>query len=132
MTTGERIKQRRKELGLSAEYLAKKLKVSAATVYRYENGGIEKLPVDILEPLSQALDTTPAYLMGWEVTSKPTEVPPGLCLFLRPAKCRWWAASPADNLSLRRKTLRTIWTYLLATTSISRCFAKVTAWSMLE
>ncbi|MBN3009851.1 LexA family protein [Ruthenibacterium lactatiformans] len=77
MTTGERIKQRRKELGLSAEYLAKKLKVSAATVYRYENGGIEKLPVDILEPLSQALDTTPAYLMGWEVTSKPTEVPPG-------------------------------------------------------
>lgn len=77
MTTGERIKQRRKELGLSAEYLAKKLKVSAATVYRYENGGIEKLPVDILEPLSQALDTTPSYLMGWEVTSKPTEVPPG-------------------------------------------------------
>lgn len=77
MTTGERIKQRRKELGLSAEYLAKKLKVSAATVYRYENGGIEKLPVDILEPLSQALDTTPAYLMGWAVTSKPTKVPPG-------------------------------------------------------
>lgn len=77
MTTGERIKHRRKELGLSAEYLAGKLKVSAATVYRYENGGIEKLPVDILEPLSQALDTTPAYLMGWEVTSKPTEIPPG-------------------------------------------------------
>lgn len=67
MTTGERIKLRRKELGLSAEYLADKLKVSPATIYRYENGAIERLRGDVLEPLSKILHTTPAYLMGWEV-----------------------------------------------------------------
>ena len=72
MTTGERIKLRRKELGLSAEYLADKLKVSPATIYRYENGAIERLRGDVLEPLSKILHTTPAYLMGWEVQAITT------------------------------------------------------------
>ncbi|MBQ8603867.1 MAG: helix-turn-helix domain-containing protein [Oscillospiraceae bacterium] len=66
MTTGERIKIRRKELGLSAEEIAKKLDRSPATIYRYEKGDIEKVPGDILEPLAEILETTPAYLMGWE------------------------------------------------------------------
>ncbi len=66
MTTGERIKNRRKELGISAEKLAKRLGISPAFVYRYENGGIEKVPGAILQPISEILLTTPAYLMGWE------------------------------------------------------------------
>lgn len=79
MTTGERIKLRRKELGLSAEYLADKLKVSPATIYRYENGAIERLRGDVLEPLSKILHTTPAYLMGWEVQggSQSPHIPAG-------------------------------------------------------
>lgn len=66
MTTGQRMKLRRKELGLSAEYVAGRLNLSPATIYRYENGGIDKVPGDILEPLAQVLQTTPACLMGWE------------------------------------------------------------------
>lgn len=66
MTTGERMKARRKELGFSAEYVAEKLGVSPATIYRYEKGDIEKMPGNILEPISQILYTTPAYLMGWD------------------------------------------------------------------
>lgn len=66
MTTGQRMKLRRKELGLSAEYVAGRLNLSPATIYRYENGGIDKVPGDILEPLALVLQTTPAYLMGWE------------------------------------------------------------------
>ena len=66
MTTGERMKMRRKELGLSAEYVADKLGCSAATIYRYEKGDIENLPLDILDPIAEALETTPSYLMGWE------------------------------------------------------------------
>lgn len=66
MTTGERMKERRKELGFSAEYVAEKLGVSPATIYRYERGDIEKMPGNILEPISKILRTTPAYLMGWE------------------------------------------------------------------
>lgn len=66
MTTGERMKQRRKEIGLSAERVAEILEISPATIYRYENGAIEKVPGDRLEPIAKALQTTPAYLMGWE------------------------------------------------------------------
>lgn len=66
MTTGQRIKARRKQLGISAEVLAAKLNISPATIYRYENGDIEKVPGDRLAPIAEALSTTPAFLMGWE------------------------------------------------------------------
>lgn len=69
MTTGQRIKFRRKEIGMSAESLAEALGVSPATIYRYENGEIEKVPGDRLEPIANALHTTPAYLMGWADSS---------------------------------------------------------------
>lgn len=66
MNTGDRIKQRRLELGLSADDLGAKIGKSRATIYRYENGDIENMPTPVLEPLAKALDTTPADLMGWE------------------------------------------------------------------
>lgn len=66
MTTGQRMKARRKAIGLSAEKLADILGVSPATIYRYENGDIDKVPGDRLAPIANALHTTPGYLMGWE------------------------------------------------------------------
>ena len=66
MRIGERIKQRRLELGYTADALAKLLNKNRATIYRYENGDIENMPIDVLEPLAKALNTTPAYLMGWQ------------------------------------------------------------------
>lgn len=60
------MKDRRKAIGLSAERVAEILGVSPATIYRYENGDIEKVPGDRLDPIAKALQTTPAYLMGWE------------------------------------------------------------------
>ena len=71
MTTGERMKQRRKEIGFSAEKVAERLGVSPATIYRYEKGDIEKVPVDSLAELAKILQTTPAYLMGWEEQPEP-------------------------------------------------------------
>lgn len=71
MTTGERMKLRRKELGLSAEYVAERLGYSASTIYRYEKGDIEKLPVDALKPLAAVLCTTPSYLMGLDEEQNP-------------------------------------------------------------
>ena len=70
MTIGERIKDRRKQLGLSAEDVAKILNVDRSTVYRYESSFIEKMPTTVLEPLAKALQTTPAYLMGWSGDSE--------------------------------------------------------------
>lgn len=69
MEVYERIKNRRKELGLSADNVADALGVSRATIYRYESADIEKLPTTIIEPLSKILRCSPAYLMGW---SEPT------------------------------------------------------------
>jgi transcriptional regulator with XRE-family HTH domain len=62
----ERIKIRRKELGLSASDVADALGISRATVYRYESADIEKLPTTIIEPLSKILHCSVAYLMGWD------------------------------------------------------------------
>lgn len=65
-TTGQRIKNRRKELELSADDIAVELDVSRSTIFRYENGSIEKVPANVLEILAHVLRTTPAYLMGWK------------------------------------------------------------------
>lgn len=76
MRIGERIKQRRLELGYTADMLAKMLNKNRATIYRYENGDIENMPIDVLEPLAKALNTTPAYLMGWNDSEKSVEPKP--------------------------------------------------------
>ena len=59
MNVGEKIKKRRKELGLSADQLAEKLGKDRSTIYRYESKEIEKLPIDIIEPLADALLVSP-------------------------------------------------------------------------
>lgn len=66
VSIGGRIKQRRLELNLSLDEVAAKLNKNRATVYRYENDDIKDLPTTVLEPLAKVLNTTPAYLMGWE------------------------------------------------------------------
>lgn len=65
MHIGERIKKRRIELGMSADELGALINKSRATIYRYENGDVENMPTTVLEPLAEALKTTPAELMGW-------------------------------------------------------------------
>lgn len=65
MSIGKRIKLLRTKRGMSIDELAEKLGKNRTTVYRYENGDIENLPLDILNPLAAALDTTPGNLMGW-------------------------------------------------------------------
>lgn len=78
MTIGQRIKARRKELRISADELAVRLGKDRSTVYRYEKGDIENMPLDILEPIADALDTSVAYIMGWEEKKEPTVIDDGL------------------------------------------------------
>ena len=63
MSTGQRIRERRKQLALSAETIARQIGVSPATVYRWEKGDIEKVPTTIIAPLSSILQISPQYLM---------------------------------------------------------------------
>ena len=63
---GKRIKERRIQMGISAEELAPMVGLSAATIYRYDKGDIKKVNTTKLQPFAKALETTEAYLMGWE------------------------------------------------------------------
>ncbi len=83
MTIGERIKQRRKQLGMSAEKLGDLLGKNRATIFRYENGEIENLPLDILDNIALALGTTPAYLMGWEAMEQSNDILSDIIIRLR-------------------------------------------------
>lgn len=75
MEVYERIRLRREELHLSVINVADALNVSRATIYRYESAEIEKLPVQVLEPLAKVLRCSPAYLMGWD-DKTPFDVSP--------------------------------------------------------
>lgn len=68
MTTGlgQRIKQKRKELGLSQEELANRLGLkSKSTICKIERGD-DNLTTSSIRQYADALNCTPSYLMGWE------------------------------------------------------------------
>ena len=68
---GDRIKAARLKLGYSAEQVAAYLGISPATVYRYENGDIAKLPSKHIKPLAKFLCVSPSYLMEWSESEEP-------------------------------------------------------------
>lgn len=71
MTIGERIKHRRKELGLTQEELAHKLgNSSRASICTVEKDK-EDLTTARIAKIAAALDTSPAYLMGWVSDPSP-------------------------------------------------------------
>lgn len=65
MTVGERIRSRRKQLSISADTLAEYVGVSRATVFRWENGDIEKISAGTMNVIAVVLQTTAKYLMGF-------------------------------------------------------------------
>ncbi len=75
LTIGERIRIRRIELGLSQEELAQRANYSGKpAISKFENAGND-ITIKQIYRLAPALDTTVAYLMGWEspdiVVNKP-------------------------------------------------------------
>lgn len=76
MDLGKRLKAKRKEKNISAEYLAKELGISVSTVYRYEDSSILKIPVSTFEKMCDILGTTPAQMMG-NVPEKTVDIKSG-------------------------------------------------------
>ena len=67
MTVGERIKQRRIELDLSQDELAKKVGYkSRSSIQKIESA--RNLPLPKVEKMAVALECTPSFFMGWEET----------------------------------------------------------------
>ena len=66
----DKVKSRRLELGLTLEDVANRMGVSAPTIQRYESGEIQNMRRDKVKKLADALDISPAYLMGWDDSEK--------------------------------------------------------------
>lgn len=71
MTTGERIKALRQELGMSQAELGEKIGVKTPAIYKYENGLVVNLKRSTIEKLATALNVSPSYLMGFDGEEKP-------------------------------------------------------------
>ena len=70
---GKRIKNRRKELGITQEELAQKLGYkNKSTIAKIENGTNDIVQSKVVE-FAKALDTTVAALMGWDGTEPEQE-----------------------------------------------------------
>ena len=71
----QRIKDLRKEKGLTLEQVADIVGVGKSTVRKWETGMIANMKRDKIASLAKALETTPEYLMGWEEKKiSPSEV----------------------------------------------------------
>lgn len=66
MNVGTRIRERREELGMSQDELAKRAGYAhRATISKIENG-YQDFPIDQIVPIAKALDVTPGWIMGWD------------------------------------------------------------------
>ncbi len=64
MNICEKLKKRRKELGLTMLEVAKQIGVSEATVSRWESGDIANMRRDKIVSLANALQVHPSFIMG--------------------------------------------------------------------
>ena len=65
-TIHDRIKQRRTEIGMTLLQLAEATGVKEATAQRWESGAIKDISYSRVIQISEALNCTPQFLMGWE------------------------------------------------------------------
>lgn len=77
-TIGSRIRNRREELGLSQEELGKRLGYKSRSSINKIELDQRNLTQSKIKAIADALDTTPAYIMGWEDQPISTiPIPPG-------------------------------------------------------
>lgn len=67
---GRRLKALRKRKGLNQQELAELLGKSLRTVQKYETGEIE-VSIAIVNQLAEILESTPTYILGYEVKNEP-------------------------------------------------------------
>jgi len=70
MKINEKIKQRRIELRLTLEEVANIVGVTKSTVLKWESGQIANMKRDKIKLLANALQTTPAYILGYETSNQ--------------------------------------------------------------
>lgn len=70
MGMAERIREKRISANLTQEELGVKLGLQKSAIAKYENGRVENIKRSVIAQMAEILNTTPAYLMGWEIPTK--------------------------------------------------------------
>jgi transcriptional regulator with XRE-family HTH domain len=78
-----KIKELRKAKNMTLEEVGKKVGVGKSTVRKWETGMIVNMKRDKIAALAKALDTTPAYLLGWEEEQKKNDIQADIILKMR-------------------------------------------------
>ena len=73
MTVGEKIKQRRIELGMSQEELAEKCDLTNRSSISKIEASVNGISLKKIRLLSKALDVSEAYLLGYDETNNDLE-----------------------------------------------------------
>lgn len=73
-TVGERIKERREQLQLSQDELAKRLGYKSRSSINKIEIGCQELKQKKIKAMADALETTPSYIMGWEELDETVDV----------------------------------------------------------
>ena len=63
MTINERVKNRAKELGLTVEEVERQCGLGKRTIYYWD---VNSPSIDKVKRVADLLDTSPAYIMGWD------------------------------------------------------------------
>lgn len=71
-TVGDRILQRRKELDLTQEELARRMGYKSKSTINKIEMGKNDIPQSKIVRFAEVLGTTPSYLMGWDENVKKT------------------------------------------------------------
>lgn len=78
MSVGDKIREQRIREGKTMEELAQAIATTKQTIFKYESGIVTNIPLDKLEKIAHALNTTPAELMGWHEKKPATNFGDGL------------------------------------------------------
>lgn len=110
MTLGQRIAQKRKELGLSQEGLGEQLGVSRQAIYKWESD-VSLPEIDKLITLSRIFSVSVGWLLGVEETPSPAEPPSGELTeaqlqMVQEIVDRYLAAQPKQAPPKRRRLVR--------------------------
>lgn len=71
MGKGDRIRRLREQKKLTQEELARLLDTKRQTISKYEKGIVTNIPSDRIEAMAHILDTTPEYILGWDIEENP-------------------------------------------------------------
>lgn len=78
MTKGDRIRDLRKAKGITQSEMARLLSTTKQTISKYEKGIVTNIPSDRIEALAKILETTPEYILGWNLEEEKPATDDGL------------------------------------------------------